>query len=495
MHARHFLGVGLLLVLAVVAGCGGSGSSISTGSSGNAFVFIGDAPPVGSTVLKFEITLSGAVFCPEVSGTGECLGSPQPSLINQPVEIELEQLELESAFLNLASIPAGNYPNGGVKLTFANPELKLLLSDGSVTPELKPPLNPASVTPKFSGGLTVTANTNFGFLIDFNVSDSIQSSGNTVTGISPMITLVKLPAVAQQNIEELEVTGKVSNLSKNCPTGSFTLIESVTGLPIANIQFDGTTDFEDGLTCTNFANDQTVELDLELRAGANLQSAQFFAEEIEPVNEPNEKEAEGPVFQVNNPNQFVLVVREEENAPNLPLGSFLTVNILGSTQFRIDDDGLPIGSLSFANGNHLLAGQTVEVDIANNTLVVPTAGCGTIGNCTATAEKVRLEKGTITGRVTSTSASSFTIDQLPSIFGSAITNLRPMSADCQLCFVNSILVNTSSQTEFESPLAGVSGLATNNIVTVRGLLFKGGFAGPSPGSGQPTLVAKKVRKL
>ncbi len=495
MHARHFLGVGLLLVLAVVAGCGGSGSSISAGSSGNAFVFIGDAPPVGSTVLKFEITLSGAVFCPEVSATGECLGSPQPSLINQPVEIELEQLELESAFLNLASIPAGNYPNGGVKLTFANPELRLLLNDGSVTPELKPPLNPASVTAKFPGGITVAANTNFGFLIDFNVSDSIQSSGNTVTGISPMITLVKLPAVAQQNIEELEVTGTVSNLSKNCPTGSFTLTDSVTGLPITNIQFDSTTKLEDGLTCANFANGQTVEVDIELRAGANLQSAQFFAEEIELVNPANEQEAEGVVFQVNNANQFVLMVQEEENASNLPIGSLLTVTVT-SAQFRVDDDGLPVGSLSFASGNDLLAGQTVEVDIANNTLVVPTAGCGTIGNCTATAEKLRLEKGTITGRVASTNPPNFTINNLPSIFGNPSSLppvLRPLTADCQSCAVSSIDVITSSQTEFESPLTGLP--AINDTVTVRGLLFKNGFAGPTPGSGQPTLVAKKVRKL
>ena len=154
MRVNRLLVCFVLVGFAVISGCSGSGSSLPVGSSGNAFVFIGDAPPAGSTVLKFEITLSGAVFCPEVSGAGECLGSPQPSLINQPVEIELEQLELESAFLNLASIPAGNYPNGGVKLTFSNPELKLLLSDGTVTNELKPPLNPATVTPKFPGGLT-----------------------------------------------------------------------------------------------------------------------------------------------------------------------------------------------------------------------------------------------------------------------------------------------------------------------------------------------------
>ncbi len=169
----------VLLSFALVVGCSGSGSSFSSGSSGNAFVFIGDTPPPGSTVLEFEITLTGAVLCPQVGSMGECLGTPQPSLINQPVEIELERLELESAFLNLATVNDGTFE--GVKLTFANPKLKLLLSDGTVQ-ELQPPLNPAMVTPEFPAALTVGANTNFGFLIDFNVFNSIQSPGNTVTG-------------------------------------------------------------------------------------------------------------------------------------------------------------------------------------------------------------------------------------------------------------------------------------------------------------------------
>ena len=490
MQGNRLVASLVFLSFALVAGCGGSGSSVVTSSSGSAFLFIGDTPPPGSTILKFEINLTGAALCPQVGSMGECQGSPQPSLINQPVQIELDQLQLKSTLLNLASVPAGTY--AGLKLTFANPELKLMLSDGTVQ-ELKPPLNPAMVTPTFQGGLTVTANANFGFLIDFNVADSIQSSGNTVTGISPMVTLVILPAVAQQNIQELEdVTGKVSNLNKTCPTGSFTLIEAIIGLPIANIQFDSTTEFREGQSCAALANDQTVEADLVLREGQTVQSAQLFAKVIELVNPPNESEAQGLVFRVDSPNQFILLVGQEVNASNVALGSFLTVNVSGA-QFRIDSDNLPVGSLSFASGNDLLAGQTVEVDIANNTLVVPAGGCGTIGNCTATAEKVRLKKGTVTGRVASTSTAGFTLDQLPSIFGSPSTR-RLLSADCPSCFVGSVQVSTSSQTEFESPLTGVSGLAVGNIVSVRGLLFKDGFAGPSPGSGQPNLVAAKVRR-
>lgn len=491
------LGISVLFGLAItLVACGGGGNSpgnLSAGG-GNAFVFFGDAPPPGTTILKFEITLTGAVLCPQVT-SGACEGTPQVSLLNQPVEIELKQLELESAFLGLVSVPPGTY--AGVKLTFANPELKILRADGTVAELQAPalPLNPAMVTPTFAGGLSVAADTNFGFLIDFNIFDSIQSDSlGNITGISPMVTLVKLPALAQQEIEELEdVTGKISNLNKTCPTGSFTLIESMTGLPIANIRFDGTTELEDGLTCEALANDQIIEADLELRATASLQSAEWFAEEIELVNPPQEDELEGLVFQVNSPSAFVLFVQEEEDVPNVPIGSFVTVTLDPGVQFRIDADDLPIPS-PFASGNDLLAGQTVEVDVKNGSLTVPAGTtCAAIAdNCTATAEKIKLKKGSLTARVDTVTGPNFTLKQLPSLFGTS-TMPRPLSADCQACFISSVLVSTSSQTEFRD-VANVTGLNADDLVTVRGLLFKNGFSGPNPGTGSPQLVARRVRR-
>ncbi|MCI0402826.1 MAG: hypothetical protein L0212_04805, partial [Acidobacteria bacterium] len=139
-------------------GCGGGSETPPVSSvpgSSTAFVFIGDAPPPGSTILKFEITLTGAVLCPQVSG-GQCQGNPQPSLITQPVEISLEQMQLESAFLSLASVPPGTYQ--GAKLTFANPELTILLPNNPIPQKLTPPLTASMVTPTFNGGLTVEAN-------------------------------------------------------------------------------------------------------------------------------------------------------------------------------------------------------------------------------------------------------------------------------------------------------------------------------------------------
>lgn len=118
-------------------------------------MFIGDAPPAGSMILKSELTLSSATLCRQVSDAGECQGTLQVSLLSQPVEIELEQLQLQSAFLSLRSVTAGTYQ--GVRLTFASPELKLLQTNGTVLELESPglPLSPATVTPKFPTAVTV----------------------------------------------------------------------------------------------------------------------------------------------------------------------------------------------------------------------------------------------------------------------------------------------------------------------------------------------------
>ncbi|MFQ5778572.1 MAG: hypothetical protein ACE5IP_11265 [Terriglobia bacterium] len=478
--------------------------------SSSAFVFFGDAPPPGSTILKFEITLSSAVLCPDVS-MGQCQGTPQVSLISEPVEIELKELELESAFLSLVSVPEGTY--NGVQLTFANPELKILLNDGSPPQELEAPddfaLNPAMITPTFPGGLTVSADTSFGFLVDFNIFDSIVTDPmdpNDITTISPMVNLVELPAIGGAEIEELEdVTGKVANLMKTCPTGTFTLIESITGRSIDNINFNEQTEFDpdEGVvfTCADLANDQIVEVDLELRASNDLTSATFFAEEIEFVEPPDEDELEGPVFQVNSATEFVLLVREAETVlGNVPIGSFVTITLSSApaTEFRIDQDDLPLGpGLSFASGDDLLAGQKVEVDVLMDTLVVPGASCAEIADgCSATAEKIKLKKTTFTARVDALNDPNFTLADLPSIFVNP--DGRPLSADCPAgppaCSITEILVSTSAQTEFRDTLTNFGDLAVDDIVTVRGLLFKNGFAGPAPGTGMPELVARRVRR-
>jgi hypothetical protein len=501
-HLGTRRGAGLTLVLgfavfALACGSGGTppGGVVGPGQ-GTTYTFIGDAPPAGSSILKFQITFSRAELCPSVSSSGECHGTPV-TLVSSPVDIELNQLQLESAFLGLNNVASGTY--AGVRLTFSNPELKIVLADGSVQ-ELAGanlPLSPTSVTPTFGSALDVATGSQQGFLIDFNARDSIQSSSGAVTGISPVVSLVQLSASGTQPIEDLaDTTGQVSSLSKSCPTGSFALTDAMTGLAIANVRFDSTSEFDGGLSCETLANDQAVEADIELQSPTS-QTAQFFAKKIELLGEAGDEGLEGVVFQVARTSQFVLLVNQERNLSTLTTGSFITVNAdPARVVYSLESTDLPVDLAAFASGVDVLAGQTIDVVITPGSLVTADTGCADVSdNCSASAEKVRLKKSTLTAQVTGTSDPDFTLVNLPILFGS-LDIFRPLSADCQSCAAGSMTVVTSGKTEFDDALGGFSSLQVGDNVTVRGFILKNGFVGPGPiPAGFPQLVAAKVRRL
>jgi hypothetical protein len=248
------------------------------------------------------------------------------------------------------------------------------------------------------------------------------------------------------------------------------------------------------LSCDTLADDQIVEADLELRLPAQ-QTAEFFAKGIELVNSAGGETMQGVVVQVNSATEFVLLVQQEENLPTVLDGSFVTLTADASkVVFGIDAGDLTVDSSLFASGADLLAGQTLEVNVTSGSMVVAATGCATVADgCTASADKLKLKKGTVTAQVTGINP-NFTLGTLPSVFGSASV-FRPLSADCQSCAITSIQVTTSSATEFEDDLTDVSGLVVNDTVTVRGLLLKNSFAGPGPiSSFPPQLVAEKVRR-
>src|SRR5260370_33731618 len=75
-------------------------------------VTITDTPPTGVTLLSFEVNVTGAMLNP---GSVDLLGG------KRPIQIEVKQLETESAFLSTATVTPGTFTS--LNLTFANPEL------------------------------------------------------------------------------------------------------------------------------------------------------------------------------------------------------------------------------------------------------------------------------------------------------------------------------------------------------------------------------------
>jgi hypothetical protein len=495
------LNVFIILVLALLGmSCNGSSTSSGGGfqsAKGTGYVFIGDTPPVGSSILKFEITLSSATLCPTLGTSGECTGSPQVPLISAPVQIEMTQLQLQSAFLSSKTVATGSY--AGVRLVFSNPQLKLLLPDGTIQ-ELEGtnlPLVPTTVSPTFPSSVTVSDKTNFGFLIDFNVQNSIQSLGGAVTGIAPVVTLVPQTFTTQQPVQEMEdTTGTVSNRTVTCAsgTGSFTLTPSLTGLPISGVQFDSTTKFDDGASCDTLANGQVVAADIELLS-QDASTAVFFAKKIELSNDVAEVGLEGTVLQVDTTSQLVLLVERSTGIGGISSGAVVTASFDPlNVQFKIESNSF--SSLpSFASGADLLAGQVVDLNVASS--VVGTNSCAAVtDHCTATVDRVKLKNSTFTGSVGTTIVSpDFALVTLPSIFGTSFPLVtRPLSADCQSCIIDTLTVRTSTATVFEDIPGDFNGLLTGSTLTIRGLLFKDVFQGPGPtSSGTPRLVAEKVR--
>lgn len=468
MRREYLLASLLFVAVAFWSACGAGGSFSSTAggnppsptSSGTVPVSFSlrDAPPAGVSVVSFEVTLTGAVLQP-----GNVF------LLTNPIDIEIKQLETETAFLNTANVPPGAY--NSITVTFSNPELTIVNNSGfalgtcanAAVCELRPPLVQASVS--YSAApfpLTIMANSPLGLLLDFNLNSAIQ---NNLSVNPSAITFLALPAVqGTGELEEIEdVVGRVT--SKDAANNRFTLHTSRGDLTVqvdSNTRFE---DFDDAGLANSFSSlqpNQIVEVDLGLMAGGTLLAKKVELQETEPVGE-----MEGTIVSVDSATQFKMVVVEEvPEAVGVQVGNLVTVQTGSSTNFRIDEDGLSVPSdLRFASSADLLVGQNVQVRPLNTST-------GSSGILVQT-DRVRLRMSQFTARVRSKNGDNFNVDNLPSLF----TGANPAITEIQ--------VRTSSQTEFEGG-SGVAALSVGDTVSLRGLLFK------TPGI--PALLAKKVRK-
>jgi hypothetical protein len=166
----------------------------------------------------------------------------------------------------------------------------------------------------------------------------------------------------------------------------------------------------------------------------------------------------------------MVVLGELRSVANVNLGNPVTVT-LTNPKFDIDADGLDVSSTlanAFASAmdtSDLVAGEVVQIHpIAAATLGPPIA---------VTVDRVRLRMTQLTATVAGAPAPpSFVVGDLPGLFTSSGGS--------------TISVETSSATDFDG-VSGVSALMDQNVLSIRGLLFKNG-ANP------PVLIANKVRK-
>jgi len=470
----------LVSFAALLVGCSGGMSSPNQPLTSNmvqASLTIHDNPPMGLTVLAFDIDVTGAELQPSDS-------SKRPvSMLSEPEDIELEHLQTQSALLASKSVPTGTYSS--LMVSFANPRMTiqnqtnstLMLGGQSCLTqqicEFNPKLNQSSVTLQGSPfPITLTMNSPVVLKMDFNVDASVQQSDLSIT---PTVSLVQVPttnSTGQQDEEDVEVVGKITSI--NQPT--FTVQSGMNG-PTFTIATDSNTQFDFGTSCspTSFSclkTGQIVEVEAKMQPDGSL-----LAFEVKFFQPPNEISFAGTITKVNSGgSSFQIVLFDEEAFGSSEMGSFsmgipLTINLATPTTFSIDTGGfmLPSG-LTFAAAD-LMVGQKVRLH--------PTgAPAGMPPNVMITVDQVQLEPSDVTATITAINAGSnpqtFTLGTLPMFFQNA--GIMSIQVD--------VLSNTQFETEEDQMMSGLSSFKTGDIVSVRGLLFNTMTT--------PTMVAEKV---
>jgi hypothetical protein len=376
----------------------------------------------------------------------------------------------ELTVMNNSGAAIGNCANNSVchlepaaagNVTFSSAPFPVVLADGSPT----------------------------GFQVDLNVANIISGTLGVDFNASGAINVAQLPLAGQPNnnnqLDDVDdLLGTAINL--DATDSQFTL-HTMSGDFL--IQANANTQFElEGCAANNFSCIQpgeVLEVDSEVMSGGAFIARKIEAENNEDNgddkggdgNQQAENELEGVIFKVDDATHFEIVVLDEvSNATNVALGNPVVVT-LTSPQFQVDSNGLNVPSAlqgafeQATDTSQLMPGQEVQIR--------STSGSGPTGSpITMTANRVRLRETQFTATVSGAPVPpNFTVDNLPGLFTSM--------------GVSSILVQTSSQTNFQASGGngggGLGSLADQSQVSLRGLLFKN-VANP------PTLIVDKVRK-
>jgi hypothetical protein len=432
-----------------------------------------DAPPAGVTVFSFEVTLTGATL----NGTGIYATNIDLLAGKGPQRIEVKHLETENAFLNTANVTPGSYTT--LNLTFSNPALTFRNDTGTTLAgcptasvcEIKPA---GTLTATLNGQFNTSAGAQTGVLLDVNLNTLLTQSLGVDFSTAGAVSATRQIMNTGGNVEDLD---ELEGIVASAGTSQFTLQTS--GMGNVTVTLDANTQFEGFDLCTTanaacLLNGQSVDVDLAL-----LASGSFLARKIElhdNTTAAGDDELDGVISKIDGPAQFEMVVTDElRNVTNVSVGDPITVMLTttGSlTSFRVDTNGLSVPTTlqqAFENQtdtSQLVPGQTVQVRKVSLT------GSPAPAAITVTTDRVRLRDARLTATVSGAPAgNNFNIGMLPGLFAAN--------------GVSTIQVQTSSNTKFDN-IAGVSGLADSNTVSVRGLLFKS--------TPNPVLVADKVRK-
>src|SRR5216683_4699369 len=371
-------------------------------------VTITDTPLTGVTLLSLEVNVTGAELNP---GRVDLLGG------KGPLQIEVKQLETESAFLSTATVTPGTFTS--LTLTFANPELTFKNDAGAALAgcavgavcEIKP-TGTLTSTANFPGsGIVIMADSLAGIEVDVNPDTILSATLGVDFSLAGAVSVQQLTMRPAGELDDLDdLRGTVQNLDTT--NKKFTLHTSGGDFPIttdSNTEIDFEACAANNFTCLQ--NNQFVEVDVELMAGGV-----FLAKKIEVEDDAEGDELEGVVFKVDDAAHFEMVVLDElKNVKNVSIGN-PTVVTLSNPEFRVRADGLQVpsalqGDLEGATDtSQLLRGQTVQIRL--------TSPANPGQPVAVTTDRVRLRMTQFTANVKAGSVvpPNLSVDTLPALF-------------------------------------------------------------------------------
>lgn len=477
-----FFCLAVLLVIGLLgislAGCGSAGT-VTIGNPGSnagtapVSLTVGDDPPTGVAVLRFQVQITSATLQPSDAT------QPAVSMLLSPMNVELLHLQTETAPLGNINVPAGWYSS--ITASFANPQMTifnntnqtLTLGTQSCAANqfcvFNPPLNQTSATvqaPFAPFPVLLTANSPLGFEMHFDVNASVQGD----LTISPKIALRQvIPATPTSPVSQFHIVGRVTSV-----TNPSFMIQAGFGGLTPSIATNAATAYKfptcaaDNFSC--LVDGQVVDVGVNLIPGGT-----FTASTVRLVEQQNLPSLQGVIVKVNAAqNQFDMILQDlQETFPSVLPGLLISVQTNSSTTFSVNSGGITIpAGLTFTNSAGLVAGQTVEIHPLATPVVAP--GPTALPLINVSTDSVTLESSQIAGVVG-------TVNTSGNPPGFTLLSLSPVLAHSNISLID---VDVAAGTTFiDAP--GLGSITAGDRVFVGGLLFNT--------TGAPTVVAEKVR--
>ena len=450
MKRKRLLGVAASLAVASFAaltftGCGSSTSSTSsTGTTANGATMVvtaGDAPL--NSILSANVTVSGISLTPSGGGS-------DVTVLSTSRTIELSSLGAIQEPLETENVAAGTY--SAVNITVSSATVTYVDSTGQVVTGTAT-INSPTDTVTLNSALTVTQGQDVHLSLNFNLAQSFDLSGSTLT-FTPSITSAAAAIEQESEAErEVEVTGSVVSINST----SITVQSAGTGVQ-STFAINSSTQFSASLSAGSIQPGSIVTVQGTVQTDGTLLAMMISASMNGDAMSSSQGGGSGIVTAVTrdgsgNVTSFMFVAREDFG--DMTSTSPLTVALASSTVYGVSQDAVQAGVAATAFTNaEIFPGQSVAV--------IGTMGSGG----TIAAQEVDLAAESLAGSLSMApqgTAPTYTFTlQLPT--ESFLTTYESLSA---------LTATTSAETEYEDGLtaSGFGSMAAGTNVEVHGYLL------------------------